>query len=181
MLEHIDYQRLDVAAATAKLDDLITCYAEIYDTGNEFDSPERFRQQITGHMKAPRWEAVTANAHNTGELAGYIYGFALPPNTRWWNGLTTDTPLGFTDEDGTRTLAISELMVRARFRRRGIAAKLHQLLLADRPEQRVTLLVEPDADAAQAAYKAWGYEHVAQLRPSWDHAPLFDVLVRPLP
>lgn len=53
-------------------------------------------------------------------------------------------------------------------------------VLAGRPEERATLLVEPENTGARAAYDAWGWCHSGQLRPGWEHAPLYGVLVRPL-
>jgi hypothetical protein len=56
---------------------------------------------------------------------------------------------------------------------------LHDAFLAGRPEPRATLLVEPDNHPANAAYTSWGWHTVAQLRPSWDNGPLYNVLIRP--
>jgi hypothetical protein len=64
---------------------------------------------------------------------------------------------------------------------KSIAHALHDQLLLGREEQRATLLVEPDNVHARRAYLHWGWRQVAQLRPGWDHAPLFDVLILPLP
>ena len=87
-------------------------------------------------------------------------------------------PDGFTDEDGHRTFAISEIMVRDPWRRRGVARALHDELLAGNDRERATLLAEPDNGPAQAAYAAWGWTKAAELRPHWDNAPLYDVLMR---
>jgi GNAT superfamily N-acetyltransferase len=129
-------------------------------------------------MTAPAWELVAA--HVDGELVGYIYGFAVPADTRWWRGLLTEVPDGFTIEDGHRTVAISEILVAERWRRQGIARALHDEFLAHRTESRATLLVEPDNAPAQGAYANWGWQKVADLRPSWEGAPLYDVVVLPL-
>lgn len=80
-------------------------------------------------------------------------------------------PAGFTDENGHRTFAISEIMVRKRWRRQGVARALHDELLADVDRERATLLAEPDNGPAQAAYAAWGWKKVAELRPHWDNPP----------
>jgi GNAT superfamily N-acetyltransferase len=120
---------------------------------------------------------VTGRADD--DLVGYAYGFPLGPATRWWHGWIGDPPAGFTTEDGQRTWAVSEIMVREPWRRQGIARRLHDELLRDRPEERATLLVEPENGPAQAAYASWGWQHVGQLRPDWPDAPLYDVLVFP--
>ena len=72
-------------------------------------------------------------------------------------------------------------MVRSRFAGRGVAHALHDELLSSRQEKRATLLVEPENTVAYRAYTSWGWQHVAQLRPEWPDAPLFDVLMLVLP
>lgn len=109
-----------------------------------------------------------------------VYGFALPADTRWWEGLQADVGEKFTTEHGHRTAAISEIMVRAPWRRRGIGRTLHDDFLAQRSERRATLLVDPDNDPAQAAYARWGWQKVGRLRPAWKGAPLFDVMITAL-
>jgi hypothetical protein len=54
---------------------------------------------------------------------------------------------------------------------------LHDHLLSDRSESRATLLVRPENTGAYRAYLQWGWRKVAQLRPGWDNAPTFDVLI----
>jgi ribosomal protein S18 acetylase RimI-like enzyme len=181
MIAGCTLSRLDVEEARSRLDELVSVYVDVYadvDDGEGFFGEDRYRRQLAGHMAAPGWELVAA--HIDGVTVGYIYGFALPADTRWWRGLLTEVPPDFRAEDGGRTVAISELLVRAPWRRRGIARALHDEFLAGRRESRATLLVEPDNVPAQAAYAHWGWHKVAQLRPSWDGAPLYDVLVRPL-
>ena len=178
MSDDVTLHRLDSETAQPLVDDLVAVYLDVYaDADPAFFNEDRFRRQLASHMTALRWEAVTATNDET--LIGYIYGFALPASTRWWNGLLTDVSEGFATEDGDRTVAISEILVTAGWRRRGIARSLHDAFLADRPEPRATLLVEPDNHAANAAYASWGWQTVAQLRPSWDNAPLYNALIRP--
>ena len=172
----VTLDRLDVPAAMHRLDEIVAAYIEVYaHTGDPFFGEERFRLQLAGHMQAPAWELVTADLD--GELVGFTYGFALPAATPWWRELVTKVPRGFTDEDGHRTLAISQMVVRAPWRRQDVARRLHDTLLSGRSEKRATLLVEPDNQAAQAAYAAWGWHKVAQLRPGSAGAPLYAVLV----
>jgi ribosomal protein S18 acetylase RimI-like enzyme len=167
----------DAGQAQPLLEELIAVYGEIYSDPNDaFHGEGRYRRQITSHMTAPGWRLVTAHTDD-GELVGYAYGFPLPASTRWWDGLLTPVPDGFTAEDGHRTFAISEIMVRSPWRRQGIAKELHDEVLAGSPTQRATLLVEPDNAPAQAAYASWGWCKVAELRPGWEHAPLYHALL----
>lgn len=112
---------------------------------------------------------------------GQAWGWPLPANSAWWSGLLSIPEEGFTDETGTRTFALSEIMVELDHTGQGIAHLLHDRLLIHRNEDRATLLVEPDNARARNAYLRWGWRPVSHLRPGWDSAPLFDVLIRALP
>jgi ribosomal protein S18 acetylase RimI-like enzyme len=67
--------------------------------------------------------------------------------------------------------------VRASWRRQGIARALHDLILANRPEERATLTVLPAAAPAQNAFRAWGWRKVARTRDPRPGSPVADVLV----
>ncbi|RAO45771.1 hypothetical protein GAR06_03289 [Micromonospora saelicesensis] len=176
MIEGLQLRHHSVDEAEGILDQLVDLYLEVYAGGGEFYSEDRYRRQLNLHMQRVGWDLVTASIDEA--LVGYIYGFPLPPQTRWWEGIHEPAPPGFTEEDGTRTFALSELLVRPAWRRQGIARMLHGELLDGRTEQRAALLARPDNPAAQAAYRAWNWQTVARLQPGWDHAPTFDVLVR---
>ena len=79
-------------------------------------------------------------------------------------------------EDGRRTFGLMELAVRAPWRRRGIARRLHETLLGEVTAERVLLNVHPESVAALAAYRSWGYRKVGEARP-WDGACLHDVML----
>ncbi|WP_410677126.1 GNAT family N-acetyltransferase [Amycolatopsis sp. cmx-4-68] len=67
-------------------------------------------------------------------------------------------------------------MVLSTWRRRGYAKQLHDALLADRSEERATLLVKPDNVPARTAYLSWGWQLFGQLQPFAD-APIYDALM----
>ncbi|GAA0470754.1 hypothetical protein GCM10009544_36040 [Streptomyces stramineus] len=92
------------------------------------------------------------------------------------------TPLPAPDiaENGRRTLALFELMVRKPWRGTGSARRIHEELLAGRSEDRVTLLVEPTHPKVKALYERWGYEYVGDQQPFPD-APIYSTMLRPLP
>jgi GNAT superfamily N-acetyltransferase len=176
------YQHLDAAAATPLVDQFVAVYLDVYaddvQRDQVFYGEGRFRRQITGHLPAPRWEAVTADID--GEMIGFAYGFSLTAGSMWWSGLLTEVPEGFTTETGHRTFALSELMVRKAWRGQGVARHLHDELLAGRHEERATLFALPDNSTAQAAYLRWGWKKAALVRPNWLGSPTFDVLMLPL-
>jgi ribosomal protein S18 acetylase RimI-like enzyme len=177
MIEELAPRHYDAEHAHAIVDQLVAIYLDAHADGGEFYTEERFRRQLARHMQVAGWTLVTANVGE--EISGYIYGFPLPAETRWWDGIQGPVSAGFTDEDGSRTFALSELLVHPRWQRRGVARWLHDELIGSRPEKRLTLLARPDNTAAQAAYGSWGWRKVAELRPSWEYAPTFDVLIRP--
>src|SRR6266568_7250996 len=92
---------------------------------------------------------VLAEARHGGFLVGYASGMLLRPSTSWWRGLTTPLPAEFTAEPSGRTFALTQLLVRAPWRRQGIGGELYGLVMSGRPEERATLTVSPGAAAAQ--------------------------------
>ncbi|MFD4143124.1 hypothetical protein [Streptomyces sp. NPDC058572] len=50
-------------------------------------------------------------------------------------------PEGYMNEDGERTVALNEIVVRKPCRGSGVAWQLHEAWLSHRQEERVTLLV----------------------------------------
>jgi ribosomal protein S18 acetylase RimI-like enzyme len=175
LIDEPAFTRYDADHAQLIKDQLVAVFLDVYAGAGPFYSEARFRRQLDGHMTVPGWSLVTAAADD--EIVGYIYGFPLQPQSHWWDGMQTPVAEDFTAEDGHRTFALSELMVRSAWRRRGVAEALHEELVGGRPERRATLLVRPDNAPARAAYAKWGYRRVAELRPAWDDAPTFDVLV----
>ncbi len=124
---------------------------------------------------------VLTEARHGGYLVGYASGMPLRPSTSWWRDLTTPLPEEVTAEHPGRTFALAELLVRASWRRQGIAQSLHDLVLANRPEERATLTVLPAATAAQNAFRKWGWRKVARTRDPGPGSPVSDVLVIGLP
>jgi ribosomal protein S18 acetylase RimI-like enzyme len=158
-------------------DELAAAYREAYigtpQEQDPFYSRERFIERFHGYTSAPGFELVTA--HDGDQLAGYVFGYALPVSARWWNGLLDPVPEGFTDETGTRTFALNELHVRSSWRGRGIASRLHDELIRNRLEDRATILVRPE-NPARVTYLHWGYKVVGRLQPYPD-SPVYDALI----
>lgn len=145
---------------------------------NSFYSVERFVERVRGYVRAPAFELVAAYADD--EPIGLAFGFVLPPNARWWEGMTTPVEAGFTNETGNRTFALNELMVVPDWQSKGVAHALHDDLLSGRREERATLLVREDNTSAQNAYARWGWRKVGKLLPYPD-SPHFDAMILPLP
>lgn len=181
MTPGITFTRHDPADAEKILDSVIVpvyvaSHQDVID--RPFYSAERFAERFGGYAKAPGFEIVIA--YVGGEPVGQAFGYALPVGARWWNGLTTPVPDGFTTETGSRTFALNELMVVPQWQGRGVAHALHDALLGGRAEQRATLLVREDNTSAQRAYARWGWRKVAKLQP-FEDSPHFDAMILDLP
>jgi GNAT superfamily N-acetyltransferase len=166
----------DAAGAHVLTDTLISTYAEIYaaKAADPFFTVQRFADRFRVHTSRPGYSLATACWR--GEFVGYAYGVPLSADTLWWSGLTEPLPAEQVHETGERTFALNEIMVRAPWRRRGIARRLHDALLAGRREERATLLVQGTNTAARTAYENWGWVQIGLLRPFAD-APLYDAMM----
>lgn len=179
----LEFRRLDPREARSARDTVEAVFRSAYwesiDSGNPFDTPEAFMRRFDAYAANPRLDLVLAL--EGGEPVGQTWGWPLVPGSGWWGGLETEPEPGFTDEDGTRTFALSEIMVIRGRTGHGVAHALHDELLRGRREKRATLLAEPDNVNAYRAYVRWGWRPVSRLRPAWPDAPTLDVLVLPLP
>ncbi|WP_436786658.1 N-acetyltransferase family protein [Yinghuangia sp. YIM S10712] len=130
----------------------------------------RFARQV----RRPGFRAVVGYGDD-GEPVGMAYGFPLGASTGWWDVVQPPVTEEMRREDGRRTFGLMELAVRAPWRRRGVGRHVHDLVV-EGLEERVILNARPDAEAAQAAYRSWGYRRVGRGNP-WDGAVLHDILV----
>ena len=162
---------------------LIPVWEDVYSAvaaEDPFFSTSRFLARFDGYASAPGFTLYTAARDSESHLLGMAFGYTLQPGGRWWRGLRTSQPTGFTDEDGRRTFAVNEIMVVEPERRHGVATALHRELLSARPERRATLLVEPDNVPARQAYLSWGWRTVGVLQPYPD-SPTYEAMVVDLP
>jgi GNAT superfamily N-acetyltransferase len=176
------FRRLDGRQAAERADDFAELHAEVYADPpyRRADDAEVYPGRFRVQRRQPGF--VLAEARNGGYLVGYAAGMPLRPSTSWWRELTTPLPAEVTEEHPGRTFALVDLVVRASWRRQGIGAELHDLILDGRPEERATLTVLPAAGPAQNAFRAWGWRKVGRARSESDpDAPVADVLVTELP
>ncbi|GAA5041777.1 GNAT family N-acetyltransferase [Nocardia callitridis] len=183
MIEFRRYNNVEARDIRDTVMDVFTrSYVDAIASGDPFDSPQAFGERFDSYTRGPGFDLLVA--YSSGVAVGQSWGWPLGVGARWWGGLKLDDPAedhaAFTHEDGSRTFALSEIMVDADHTGRGYARALHDELLRARSELRGTLLVEPDNEQAYAKYRRWGWSRVGTLTPSWDHAPTLDVLVRPL-
>ncbi len=177
----LSFEVLDGKEAAQHTEELQALHAEVYADppyrcgGDGVRFADRFRVQ----RRQPGF--VLAIARRGGLVVGWGSGMPLRPSTSWWRDLTTDVPAEVTAEHPGRSFALTELLVRASWRRQGIGTSLHDMILADRPEERATLTVLPAALAAQSAFRSWGWRKVARTRDPAPHSPVLDVLMTALP
>ncbi|MET7468776.1 GNAT family N-acetyltransferase [Micromonospora sp. NPDC005686] len=176
MREHLRLRHQTAAEAEGLVGQLVDVYLDAHAADGPRYTAERYERQLAAHMPRQGWELVSARVED--ELVGYVYGFPLAADTPWWDGINEPVPEGFTDENGHRTFAVCELLVRRSWQRRGIARALHDRLLGTRREERATLLVRPDNTAAQHAYDSWGWQPAGWLQPTRAGAPLFEVRIK---
>ena len=177
----VTYRLLDGTQAAGHADELRALHAEVYAEPpyDRDDDAARFADRLRVQRRQPGF--VLAEARHGGYLVGYAAGMPLRPSTSWWRDLTTPLPEQLTAEYAGRTFAVTELIVRASWRRQGIGQTLHDLILRDRPEERATLTVLPAAAAAQHAFRTWGWRKVARTRDRGPGSSVSDVLVTTLP
>jgi len=175
------YRLLDGARAAEHADELQALHAEVYaeQPYDRDDDAARFAERFRVQRRQPAF--VLAEARHGGYLVGYATGMPLRPSTSWWRDLTTPLPDQMTAEYAGRTFALTDLLVRASWRRQGIGRTLHDLILQDRLEERATLTVLPAATPAQHAFQNWGWRKVARTRDPLPAISVSDVLVTALP
>jgi ribosomal protein S18 acetylase RimI-like enzyme len=171
----IAYRLLTGTEAAASEDDLLALDREVYPDADH----QRRARQLKVWRRQPGF--ALAEARHGGYLVGYAAGMPLRPSTSWWRDLTTPLPPDLTTEHLGRTFALTELEVRAAWRRQGIGRELHDLILAGRTEERATVTAAPNATAAQAAFRGWGWRKVARTRTEDEPDQLRDVLLTALP
>jgi ribosomal protein S18 acetylase RimI-like enzyme len=149
---------------------LLDVHADAYAADmTEFD--ERFPWFVDHWGSHPGFSCVIG--YDGAEPVGFAYGAPAAPGREWWREHVQDAPAD------TSTFSVSELMVRPRWRKTGTSERLHESLLADRPEALAVLLVDPDHPKVQALYEKSGYTKVGNRQPFPD-SPNFAVMLRTL-
>ncbi len=177
----ITFQLLDGVQAAKHTGELQALHAEVY-ADPLFQRPEAaglFADRFRVQRRQPGF--VLVEARHGAYLVGYASGMPLRPSTSWWREATSQLPDEVTAEHPGRTFALTDLLVRAAWRRQGIGRALHDLILAGRDEERATLAVPPAATAAQQAFRGWGWRKVARTQADGPGSPAADVLLTALP
>ncbi|MFD5554301.1 GNAT family N-acetyltransferase [Streptomyces sp. NPDC127068] len=178
----VTYERFEGQGAADQLDTFMPAYEEVYAEPPYREGPTDvalFVRHYQAHVQRPGMRLALAREGD--EVVGFAYGLPLAADAAWWHGVP-DLHEDFTREDGARTFAVFELAVRRKWRRSGVAGRLHALLRDGLAVERVTLAVrpEPEAKPAQSAYAKWGYREVGPVRPR-EEGPAYTVMVLDVP
>jgi ribosomal protein S18 acetylase RimI-like enzyme len=147
--------------ATKLLEQLCDVYADAYGVEQDGEKTSAFRTRAIKALERPRYGLIVAQDNN--QIIGFAFGYALPADTFWWDGLTPAGPEGFTTEDGTRTFVLAEIEVRRAWQGKGVGRALNDAILGRRSEERATLATGPNTDAAQALYEHWNWQPVGKI------------------
>src|SRR5881628_1217806 len=94
-------------------------YVETIESGEDFESREAFMDRFDAYTDPARSAGFDfVMARLDGEPCGQAWGWPLGANSKWWGGLRLDDDQSieaFSAEDGRRTFALSEIMVRKEF------------------------------------------------------------------
>lgn len=154
------FTHYDSAGGAELMDRLCDVYADAYGVEPDGEQTTAFRMRATKALECPRYGLLTARDGT--QVVGFVFGYALPAGTSWWDGLAPAPAEDFTSEDGTRTFVLTEIEVRRDWQGHGIGRILNNMLLAQRQEERATLATGPQADAAQAIYERWGWQPIGK-------------------
>ncbi len=111
--------------------------------------------------------------YDAGEPVGFAYGAPATEGHEWRRDSLDPAPAD------PRTFALSELTVPSKWRKTGTAQRLHEALMAERPEALAALLVDSDHPKVAALHESWGYRKVGNQQPFPD-SPNFTNMLRAL-
>ena len=155
-------------------------YAEIYAEPPYNEGPDEADDFAFGwHRTIDQRNFRLVIARRADEPIGFAFGVQLRARTKWWTGALSSLPDDITTEYTGRTFAIIEMAVRRPYRRQGVGRQLHTHLIAGLSEERIALLVRPEASAPQHAYLSWGYRAVGQIQP-FPGAPAYNAMIKQL-
>lgn len=177
-VEHLTLTIYGPDTSNNQIDTVRDLYAEIYAEPPYNEGPKEvadFASAWHETISRPNFRLVIARRAD--QPIGFAFGLQLEMNTTWWKGALRPLPRDITTEYPGRTFAIIEIAVRRPYRQRGVGRQLHAHLTADLPEERITLLVRPEAPAPQHAYQSWDYQAVGQVQP-FPGAPVYYAMIK---
>lgn len=151
---------------------LIDVHADAHADAMDDEFNQRFPWFVDHWGGHPEFACVMA--FNGEEPVAFAYGAPANPNREWWREHLKPAP------EKDRTFSFSELAVRTKWRKQGVAHALFRALLEDRPEDLAVLLVDVMHPRVQALYESWGFRKVGERQPFPD-SPVYAVMLAELP
>ncbi|MEW1722764.1 GNAT family N-acetyltransferase [Streptomyces sp. NPDC093109] len=151
---------------------LIDVHADAYAEAMEEEFNQRFPWFVDHWGGHPDFACVIA--FDGDEAVAFAYGAPSTPQREWWREHLDPAPTR------SRTFSYSELAVRTKWRKTGMAELVTRALLEDRDEDLVVLLVDTGHPRVQALYEAWGFRKVGARQPFPD-SPVYAVMLADLP
>ncbi|MEV3860755.1 GNAT family N-acetyltransferase [Streptomyces sp. NPDC050095] len=135
--------------------------------GAEYRDRTGFLRVFEQNVRHEGFDMAVADAIG---LVGCAYGYRLERDGAWWSDFPVEvTPATEELTASGRVFALTELMVRPAYRRRGVATRLGELLLARLPQDLVVAGVDRDRTGAGAGIaellRAWGWKELPAAGP----------------
>ncbi|MEV6586877.1 GNAT family N-acetyltransferase [Streptomyces acidicola] len=178
-------RRLSRWQADGDREELADLYVAAYEEppGEEYRNRERFLARLAEDVQRPRFDMVAADDEDgdDDEPAGLAYGYPLHRDGSWWRGFVGVLPDEVEELTASgKVFALAELMVLPEHHRRGIGGRLLERLLSASGAELAVVLLDPANTVARAAFEAWGWDALGELRPATGDSVLH-VLTRALP
>ncbi|MFD8379812.1 GNAT family N-acetyltransferase [Streptomyces sp. NPDC059679] len=151
---------------------LIDVHADAYADAMDFEFNQRFPWFVDRWGGHPEFSCMIA--FNSDEAVGFAYGAPANPGREWWREHLDPTP------EKCRTFSFSEMAVRTKWRKKGLAERLTRALMEERDEDLVVLLADTEHARVQALYETWGFRRVGERQPFPD-SPVYAVMLAELP
>jgi GNAT superfamily N-acetyltransferase len=136
--------------------------------GGEYRDRQSFLIRFEQHVQRAGFDMVVADA---GGLVGCAYGFRVDRTGEWWSGFRGGLPTEIEELTASgRAFLLAELMILPGHRRRGIATRLGERLLARLDPDLIVAAVDRAEDAgrvntAAETLHAWGWSKLGELLP----------------
>jgi hypothetical protein len=172
--------RYDGTSVLATLDRWCSVYEQTYrEVGANDHADPPFAERLARHAQRDGFTLVGAHAGAT--AIGFVYGYTLPPDTFWWDGLRPEPDAELVVERPGRTLGVCEGVMLAPWRRLGLAGRLYLELITGRTEERLAVHIAHDNELMLSVVAAYGAIHVGDLEPfpGWQPHAAYILSLRP--
>jgi GNAT superfamily N-acetyltransferase len=141
-----------------------------------FFRPDAFwTRLVERHALTEDFELVLGRLNDV--AVGFAYGSPRREVADIWVMVRKMLPDIAAPSDNEPIYVLREIAVHPRFQGRGYGHRLHDALLAHRPERMAQLLVLPDNVNAKCAYHSWGWRDIGPRQPLPD-SPVGDAMVK---